>query len=185
MIRPSSTTRFVLANWKAIAEVKFAAKIASDLSKPDGLLEVPVGGTREFLAPLPVGRLWGVGPRTEELLASLGLATIGEVARADPEALARVLELGGLVSFTGIITFKTAQTMREVLAAVPQDRFMLETDSPYLAPEPFRGKRCEPALVIETAKMAAQVRQCPLEILSAATCATAQKFYKMDGNPHR
>ena len=102
-----------------------------------------------------------------------------------PQALARVLELGGLVSFTGIITFKTAQTMREVLAAVPQDRFMLETDSPYLAPEPFRGKRCEPALVMETAKMAAQVRQCPLETLSAATCATAKKFYKMDGIPAR
>ena len=66
-----------------IAEVKFAAKIASDLGKPDGLVEVPAGGTRAFLAPLPVSRLWGVGPRTEEVLARLGLRRIADVAAAD------------------------------------------------------------------------------------------------------
>jgi DNA polymerase-4 len=66
-----------------IAEVKFAAKIASDLCKPDGLLEVPRGQVRDFLAPLPASRLWGVGPRTDELLKRLGLRKIGEVARAD------------------------------------------------------------------------------------------------------
>ncbi|MGZ6143879.1 MAG: DNA polymerase IV [Myxococcales bacterium] len=66
-----------------IAEVMFAAKIASDLSKPDGLLEVPPGKVREFLAPLPASRLWGVGPRTDEVLQRLGLRTIGDVARAD------------------------------------------------------------------------------------------------------
>ena len=79
-----------------IAEVKFAAKIASDVSKPDGLLEVARGTTREFLAPLPVSRLWGVGPRTEELLARLGLRKIGEVARADPQRLERELGSSGL-----------------------------------------------------------------------------------------
>ena len=66
-----------------IAEVKFAAKIASDLCKPDGLLEVPRGQVREFLAPLPASRLWGVGPRTDEQLQRLGLRKIGDVARAD------------------------------------------------------------------------------------------------------
>jgi DNA polymerase-4 len=66
-----------------IAEVKFAAKIASDLCKPDGLLEVPRGQVSDFLAPLPASRLWGVGPRTDDLLKSCGLRKIGEVARAD------------------------------------------------------------------------------------------------------
>jgi DNA polymerase-4 len=66
-----------------LSEVKFAAKIASDLCKPDGLLEVPKGQVREFLAPLPASRLWGVGPRTDELLKSCGLRKIGEVASAD------------------------------------------------------------------------------------------------------
>jgi DNA polymerase-4 len=66
-----------------IAEVMFAAKIASDLSKPDGLLEVPPGKVPGFLAPLPASRLWGVGPKTDEVLKSAGLLTIGDVARAD------------------------------------------------------------------------------------------------------
>ncbi len=77
-----------------IADVKFAAKIASDLSKPDGLLEVPPGGTREFLAPLPVSRLWGVGPRTDEVLARFGLRKIADVAREDRDRLER--ELGSI-----------------------------------------------------------------------------------------
>jgi DNA polymerase-4 len=66
-----------------LAEVKFAAKIASELCKPDGLLEVPRGRVRDFLAPLPASRLWGVGPRTDEQLRRLGLRKIGEVANAD------------------------------------------------------------------------------------------------------
>jgi DNA polymerase-4 len=68
------------------AEVKLAAKIASDLGKPDGLVVVPPGTTREFLAPLPVGRLWGVGKVTGAALAALGVRTIGDLAAA-PEAL--------------------------------------------------------------------------------------------------
>ena len=77
-----------------VAEVKFAAKIASDLRKPDGLVVVPAGGVREFLAPLPVARLWGVGPKTEEVLLRRGLKRIGDVAAADREDLER--ELGSI-----------------------------------------------------------------------------------------
>src|SRR5256886_507143 len=66
-----------------IAEVKFAAKIASDLCKPDGLLEVPRGQVREFLAPLPASRLWGVGPPTAEQLPRMGLRRLGDLAPAD------------------------------------------------------------------------------------------------------
>jgi DNA polymerase-4 len=77
-----------------IAEVKFAAKVASDLGKPDGLLVVPDGGVREFLAPLPVSRLWGVGPKTEKVVLALGLRTIGDVAKSDEGWLER--ELGSL-----------------------------------------------------------------------------------------
>ena len=95
-----------------------------------------------------------------------------------PDALARVLEMGFFVSFTGIITFRTADIMRASLAAVPMNRFMLETDCPYLAPEPHRGKRCEPAYLAETARMAAKVKNCSIEDLSATTCATAQEFFK-------
>ena len=70
-----------------IAAVKFVAKIASDLAKPNGQREVPPGRRRAFLAPLPVSRLWGVGPKTEEALTRAGLKTIGDVAARDVEWL--------------------------------------------------------------------------------------------------
>jgi DNA polymerase-4 len=66
-----------------IADVKFVAKIASDLAKPDGQREVSPGTSRAFLAPLPIGRLWGVGPKTEAQLSRWGLKTIGDVAEKD------------------------------------------------------------------------------------------------------
>ena len=78
-----------------IAAVKFVAKIASDLAKPNGQLEVPAEETRDFLAPLPVGRLWGVGPKSEQRLHGLGLRTIGDLGRADPAWLERKLGAGG------------------------------------------------------------------------------------------
>jgi len=70
-----------------IAPVKMVAKIASDLAKPDGLLEVPRDGVGAFLEPLPVRRIWGVGPVAEERLHAAGFATIGDLVRADPRAL--------------------------------------------------------------------------------------------------
>jgi len=95
----------------------------------------------------------------------------------NPAAMQRVLALGSIVSFTGIATFKNAQTVRETVAAVPSGQFMLETDSPYLAPVPYRGKRCEPAYVKEISELVAQVRNCSLEELSDATCRTAHQFF--------
>jgi len=93
------------------------------------------------------------------------------------ENMRRVLGLGWLVSFTGSLTFKNAGDVRECLAATPLDQFMLETDCPYLAPAPYRGKRCEPAYVKELASVAAKAHRCSLEELSAATCATAHRFF--------
>ncbi|HEX4342990.1 MAG TPA: TatD family hydrolase [Verrucomicrobiae bacterium] len=94
-----------------------------------------------------------------------------------PARMREILEIGSLVSFTGIATFKNGQNVRDTIAATPLDQFMLETDCPYLAPVPYRGKRCEPAYVKEISEVAAQVRGCSLEELSKATCATAQKFF--------
>ena len=82
-IRARIQERTQLTASVGLSEVKFAAKIASDLCKPDGLLEVPRGQVRAFLAPLPATRLWGVGPRTDEILQRLGLRKIGDIARAD------------------------------------------------------------------------------------------------------
>jgi len=94
-----------------------------------------------------------------------------------PERLRQILDLGFIVSFTGILTYPNARLVRESLAAVPMDKFMLETDCPYLAPEPHRSKRCEPAYVVESARRAALVKACSLEELGAATRATAREFF--------
>jgi TatD DNase family protein len=96
----------------------------------------------------------------------------------DAAALERILAMGSLVSYTGILTFKNGQNARAALAATPPDRFMLETDCPYLAPEPYRGKRCESAFLKETAVLAAQVKGCSLDELSAATSGTARQFFR-------
>jgi TatD DNase family protein len=93
------------------------------------------------------------------------------------ERMKRVLAIGSLVSFTGIVTFKNGQNVRDTVAATPLDKFMLETDCPYLAPVPYRGKRCEPAYVKEISETVAQVKMCSLEELSAATCQTATEFF--------
>lgn len=82
-----------------IAPVKMVAKIASALSKPDGLLEVTPGEVRAFLDPLPVGRLWGVGPVAQERFEAAGLRTIGDLARADGRELGKTLgDWGGSVA---------------------------------------------------------------------------------------
>jgi TatD DNase family protein len=94
------------------------------------------------------------------------------------EAMRRIVAIGGLVSFTGIVTFKNARSVRETLEATPLDQFMLETDCPFLAPAPYRGKRCEPAHVRQIAEIAAGVKGCTLEELSAATCSTASHFFR-------
>jgi TatD DNase family protein len=96
----------------------------------------------------------------------------------DAATMERIVAMNSLVSFTGILTFKNGQNIRDALAATPLDRFMLETDCPFLAPVPYRGKRCEPAYVKEISEVAAQVKGCSLEQLSSATCATAETFFR-------
>ncbi len=95
----------------------------------------------------------------------------------DAAGMRRVIGLGSLVSFTGIVTFKNAQEIRDTVAATPLDKLMVETDSPFLAPMPFRGKRCEPAYTRFTAETVAEVKKISLAELSAATCATAHEFF--------
>ncbi len=94
-----------------------------------------------------------------------------------PADAQRVLALGSLVSFTGIVTFKNAQTAQASAAALSPSQFMLETDAPFLAPVPFRGKRCEPAYVRETAKAIATLQGISMESLGDATCAAAHSFF--------
>lgn len=89
-----------------------------------------------------------------------------------------VLRLGHLVSFTGIVTFKNGASVRDVATALPNDSFMVETDCPYLAPVPFRGKRCEPAHTRLVADTIATSRNVSIEDIGERTTATAESFFK-------
>lgn len=91
-----------------------------------------------------------------------------------------VLDLDHLVSFTGIVTFKNGAAVREVAAQIPLWKFMVETDCPYLAPVPFRGKRCEPAYTRIVAEAVGAARQVPLEEIAEATTETAEKFFRFN-----
>ena len=91
-----------------------------------------------------------------------------------------VLARGHLVSFTGIVTFKNGAEVREVAARIPINKFMVETDCPYLAPVPFRGKRCEPAHTRLVAESIAAARGIELEEIARVTTATAEAFFKFN-----
>lgn len=91
---------------------------------------------------------------------------------------AEIIALGHLVSFTGIVTFKNAALAQETAAAVPDDAFMVETDCPYLAPAPHRGKRCEPAHTRLVAEKIAGLRGTTLEEIALKTTRTAEKFFR-------
>jgi TatD DNase family protein len=86
------------------------------------------------------------------------------------------IELGHYVGFTGILTFKNSDALRAIARDLPPDRILIETDSPYLAPVPYRGKRCEPAYVTETAKILASVRGVSPEDIARQT---TENFYRL------
>ncbi|PYK12068.1 MAG: TatD family deoxyribonuclease, partial [Verrucomicrobia bacterium] len=89
-------------------------------------------------------------------------------------------DLDHLVSFTGIVTFKNGAAVRDVAANIPLWKFMMETDCPYLAPVPFRGKRSEPAYTRIVAETLAAARDIPLQELAEATTETAEGFFQFN-----
>ena len=91
------------------------------------------------------------------------------------------LELGGYISFSGIITFKNAEEIRDVAKLVPADRYLVETDSPYLAPIPHRGQSNEPSFVRHTAEKLAEVRGISLEQLGTETTANFARLFSKTG----
>lgn len=88
-----------------------------------------------------------------------------------------VLGMGHLVSFTGIVSFKNAPELHDCVRKIPDDAWMLETDSPYLSPVPHRGKRCEPAFVRDTAAAVAALRGTNPESIAALSTANAEHFF--------
>jgi TatD DNase family protein len=119
---------------------------------------------------------------TLQILESEGARDAGGVIHCFSEDRAfasRALDLGFYLSFSGIVTFKTARAVQDVAAWAPADRVLVETDSPYLAPVPLRGKRCEPAFVVHTGKFVAGLRSVPEAHLAALTTDNARRCFRV------
>jgi TatD DNase family protein len=91
------------------------------------------------------------------------------------------LALGFYISFSGILTFRNAAQVREAAVLVPSDRLMVETDAPYLAPEPHRGKRNEPAYLLCTLEVLARIRKVHTDVLAQATTQNARRLFGLNG----
>lgn len=117
-------------------------------------------------------------PETLRILEEEQARDVGGIIHCFSEDRAfaeRALDLGFDLSFSGIVTFKRALDIQQVAAWAPPDRILVETDSPYLAPVPLRGKRCEPGYVLHTARFVAELRGVALEELAAQTSANAER----------
>lgn len=118
------------------------------------------------------------------MLSSVGVPEAGCVIHCFTEDAAtaeRFLELGCWISFAGVTTFKKADTVREAAAIVPVERLLTETDCPFLAPEPFRGRTNEPALVTQVVRAVAAARGVEPEAVANAAYANAARLFKAEG----
>ncbi len=91
----------------------------------------------------------------------------------------RALELGFYISIPGTVTYKKNDTLRTILSTVPEHRILLETDAPFLAPEPLRGKNNEPAFIVHTARKVAEIRKVSVEEISRVTTANAIRLFRL------
>ncbi len=112
----------------------------------------------------------------EEEMGKGAFAAVLHCFTGGRELAARALALGHFISFTGILTFKNSESLRAIAAELPADRILVETDAPYLAPGKYRGKRNEPAFVVETAKVLAEIRGVSLDAIAEQSTAN---FYRL------
>ncbi|MFZ2063252.1 MAG: TatD family hydrolase [Candidatus Binatus sp.] len=120
--------------------------------------------------------------RLVEIVRETGIPARGGVIHCftgNSNAAREFLALGFCISFSGIITFKNSAAIREAATIVPDDGVMVETDSPYLAPEPYRGKRNEPAYVTRTLEMLANLRRVDAATLGARVIANAARVFRL------
>jgi TatD DNase family protein len=120
--------------------------------------------------------------RLVEIVREVGMPQRGGVIHCftgDTGAAREFVALGFHISFSGILTFKNARAIRAAAPTIPDDRVMVETDSPYLAPEPYRGKRNEPAYVVKTLDALAQLRNGDVAQMGAQVIANASRLFRL------
>jgi TatD DNase family protein len=138
-----------------------------------------IGLARELGKPIVV-HTRSAPEDTLAVLEAQGARDVGGIIHCfseDRPFAERALALGFDLSFSGIVTFKNARAVREVAAWAPLDRVLVETDSPFLAPVPLRGRKCEPAHVVYTARCVAELRGMSVEDLASATLANTERRF--------
>ena len=113
----------------------------------------------------------------EEVWRRTSLGGILHCFSSTLEDARRGIEMGFMISFAGNSTYPKARNLRDIAKALPLENILIETDAPYLAPQPWRGKRNEPAYVAEVARMLANVRNCPAEEMASATAQNFRRFF--------
>ncbi|MEA2571593.1 MAG: TatD DNase family protein [Acidobacteriota bacterium] len=119
---------------------------------------------------------------TPEMLEILGRDPLPGILHSFTETrdvALQLVALGYYISFSGIVTFRTAESLREAARAVPHDRVLIETDTPFLAPVPFRGRDNEPAYVIKIAELLASLWEKPVEYVAVATTANFERAFSV------
>ena len=117
---------------------------------------------------------------TEDMVETLARAGARGILHSYTESLdvaKKLIDAGYYISFSGIVTFRTAESLREVARALPHDRVLIETDTPYLAPVPFRGKDNEPAFVIKIAELLASLWSKPVEYVAETTTSNFEAAF--------
>ncbi len=138
-----------------------------------------IARARELRLPLVI-HTRNAAKDTLELLRSEGASDVGGVIHcfSEDRAFAQsALDLGFYLSFSGIVTFKKATDIQDAAAYAPADRILVETDSPYLAPIPHRGKKNEPGFVVHTARFLAELRKVSFEELATSTTENARRLF--------
>lgn len=114
---------------------------------------------------------------TMELLKKYRPKGIVHCYSGSAEMAREIVALGMYIGFTGVVTFKNVRRALEAIDVVPLDRLLVETDCPYMAPEPFRGKRCDSTMIEQTAQKMAQIKGISVQALLNATCENAKRVY--------
>ena len=116
---------------------------------------------------------------TLEVLRELRPAGVLHCFSGSAEMAGEVAALGMYIGFTGAITFKNARKAPQAAAAVPDDLLLIETDCPYMAPEPYRGRRCDPSMVPQMAKKIAEIKGLTPEAVAEATTRSAHALFRL------
>lgn len=174
-----------LRQWSAHPKVKAIGEIGLDYYYDDGaprqvqkqvfLSQLELAA--ELDLPVIIHDREAHGDCMELIRRVPGLRGVFHCYSGSPEMARQLLDLGWYLSFTGAVTFKNAKKAPEVLALCPLDRLMLETDAPYLAPVPFRGKRCDSTLLPHTAARIAEIKGIPVETVAAAALENGRRFF--------